>query len=168
MSRVDMPNSSRESGQHGGHAVHAGFQRHSAGQVGLRIQHDFGVPDARNSSPGEVGTGHVGEVLLRLQHGHVGVVQVQEGLQVGELIACAQLVQVRIGKLDSVPFRQGEDQLRFQRPLDVEVQLRHRQQLAGFFGNGFFGFSLSGLRALGFRELDPRLFLGGYGSIAEC
>ena len=126
ISRVEMPNSSPGSGQHRRHAVHAGLQRHPAGQVRLRIQHDLGMPDPGERRPGQVGPGHVGEVLLGLQHGHVGVVQVQEGLQVRELVARAQLVQVRVGQLDPVAFRQGEDQLRLQGSLDVQVEFRDR------------------------------------------
>ncbi len=89
--------------------------------------------------PGQVGPGHVREVLLRLQHGHVGVVQVQEGLQVRELVARAQLLQVRVGQFDPVAFRQREDQLRFQRSFNMQVQFRDRER-EGFTGLRFFRF----------------------------
>jgi hypothetical protein len=63
--------------------------------VGLRVHHDFRVPHPGSSGALQVRPGHVREVLLSLQHGHVGVVQVEEGLQVRELVPRPQLIQVR-------------------------------------------------------------------------
>ena len=88
---------------------------------------------------------------------------VEEGLQVRELVAGTQLVEVRVRQFDAIPFSQGENQLRFQGSLDVEVQFRHRQQLDGLFRRSSFGHSLFRRRSFG-----RGLFDVGYRSIAEC
>ena len=62
-----------------------------------------------------------------LQHGHVGVVQVQEGLQVGELVPLPQFVQACVREGDAVAFREGKDQFRLQGAFDVQVQFGYRQ-----------------------------------------
>ena len=53
----------------------------------------------RRGGPGQIGAGEVREVLLGPQHRHVGEVQVEERLQIGELVPRAQLVEVRVRQL---------------------------------------------------------------------
>lgn len=122
-------------GQHRCHAIHAGRQGHAAGQVRLRIEHDFGVPDPGERCPGQVRPGHVGEVLLGLQHSHIGVVKVQERLQIREFVAGAQFVQVCIRQPDSVAFRERKDQVGLKRSLDMQVEFRDRQRTVHLLGN---------------------------------
>ena len=92
-------------------------------RVGLGIEEDLGVPDIVRRGAAEVGEGEVVEVLLRLQHGGPGVIDVEEVLQVGEGVGRAHRLDVREGDLDPVAPGEGEHLLRLQRALDVQVQL---------------------------------------------
>ena len=79
---------------------------------------------------GEVRVREVGEVLAALQDLHVGVVEIEEFLQVAEVVPRSQVLDPRIGQADAVAPRQREDQLWLEGPLEVYVQLRprgHRQ-----------------------------------------
>lgn len=58
---------------------------HPAGGVRLEVEEDLGVPHPAAGGAAQVGAGEVGEVLLGAQHRHVGVVQVEEVLQPGEV-----------------------------------------------------------------------------------
>ncbi len=105
------------------HRVHAD----APGQVGLRIEEDLGVPHALRGGAGQIGVGEVREVPLGAQDGHQLVVQVQEGLEVGEAVGLAQGAGVGVGQGDTVAVGQLEGQLRFQGAFDVQVQFGYGQ-----------------------------------------
>ena len=63
------------------------------------------------------------EVLLGPEHRAVGVVDVEERLQVLEDVGAAEGVHVGVRQLDPVARRQLEHQFGLERPLDVHVQL---------------------------------------------
>src|SRR5690606_22382336 len=66
----------------------------------------------------------LGEVVPGPQNGGALVVDVEERLQVGEPVGPLHGFHVAEGELDAVSGRQVEHQLRFERALDVDVELR--------------------------------------------
>jgi len=62
------------------------LQPHAVGQVRLRVEEDLRPPHPGRGGAGEVGAGQVVEVRLDLQYPQVGVVQVEEGLKVTEVV----------------------------------------------------------------------------------
>ncbi|CAM5677551.1 hypothetical protein SFUMM280S_08902 [Streptomyces fumanus] len=97
------------------------------GEVGLRVEEDLRVPHALRGGAGEVGVGEVLEVPFGAQNGRQRVVQVQEGLEVGEAVRLAQGVRVGVREGDTVAGGQLESQLRLQGAFDVQVQFRYGQ-----------------------------------------
>src|SRR4029453_16552608 len=61
------------------------LERHAVAQVRLRVAEDLRAADPGGSGARQVGRGQVAEVLLGPQYRQVGVVDVEEGLQVGEV-----------------------------------------------------------------------------------
>ncbi len=113
--------------QPGGEAVDHRAQRHTVGEVGLRVEEDLGAPHVALIGPAEVRNRQLVEVLLAAQHPQVGVMQVEERLQVGERIPCPELVEIGGRKPGTVAGGQRQDHLWLQRPLDVHVQLGSRR-----------------------------------------
>ena len=105
-----------------------GRERDAAVRVRLRIEEDLGVAHAVGVRPLEVRPGEIVEVLLAEQDLGAFVVDVEEGLQAGELIRPADRLHRREAQPDSVALRQLEHQLGLERPFDVEVQLRLRNR----------------------------------------
>ena len=95
--------------------------------MGLRVEEDLGAPHVALIGPAEVGNRQLVEVLLAAQHLQVGVMQVEERLQVGERIPCPELVEIGGRKPGTVAGGQRQDHLWLQRPLDVHVQLGSRR-----------------------------------------
>ncbi len=122
--------------QRAGQAVDDGADRDAARGVRLRVEEDLGVPYALLLGTGEVGVGEVGEVVLGAQHGHQRVVEVQEGLEIGEGVGAAQLVLGGVGQRDAVALGEREGQLGLQGALDVQMQLRLGQRRGGGCGGG--------------------------------
>lgn len=117
-------------------AVDDGADRDAARGVRLRVEEDLGVPYALLLGAGEIGIGEVGEVVLGAQHGHQRVVEVQEGLEIGEGVGTAQFVLGGVRQLDAIALGEREGQLGFQSALDVQMQLRFGQRLVGGCGGG--------------------------------
>ena len=113
-------------GQRVVHALERGRRRDASAGVRLEVEEHLGPANAGASRPSEVGIGEVGEVLAVLQHGHVRVVQVEELLKVAELVARAELSDVRVRQRESVAPCQREDELGLEGPLQMYVQLRPR------------------------------------------
>jgi hypothetical protein len=107
----------------GGQARDHGRHRHAALGVRLRIEEQLGAQHPVGVGALEVRPGHVVEVLLVQQHAGPGVVDVEEGLQVGEGVGRAQRLDARIGEREPVPLRQRENEFRLERALDVDVEL---------------------------------------------
>lgn len=59
--------------------------------VGLWIEEDFGMVYVVGLCVGNVGGGYVVEVLFGVQYVGVGVVEIEEGLQVVEVVGCVQV-----------------------------------------------------------------------------
>ena len=89
--------------------------------VGLQVEEDLDVSDPCFTGSRQVRVGQVGKVLLCLQDLHVGVVEVQERLQVAEVIASSQIVDVSVGQSDGVPLAEGVDLVGFEGALEVKV-----------------------------------------------
>ena len=123
MSSTEMP--CRCSGCRGrvGQAANDGIEWYAARHVRLRVEEDLRVPDAVGRRPPQVGLGQVGEVLLGAEHARAGVVEVEERLEVGEVMGPSEGRHIRVRQPDPVALGQGEDQLRLQGALDVQVQL---------------------------------------------
>ena len=101
----------------------AGLEGDAALGVRLRVEEDLGMADALGGGLGQVGHGEVVEVLLGAEHGAVGVVDVQERLEVVEDVGATERGHVGVGQVHLVARRQLERQLRLERPFDVHVQL---------------------------------------------
>jgi hypothetical protein len=72
---------------------------------------------------GQVGRRHVVEILFLEQHAGARIVDVEERLQVAEIVGGTQRLDRVIGKGNGVSLRQCKYQFRFERSLDVDVQL---------------------------------------------
>src|SRR5262245_24118029 len=75
------------------------------------------------------------KVFLVTQHIGAGVVQVEEGLQVAGRVGAPQRVDRGVLQVDAMPAREGEDHLRLEGALDVEVELRLRDAADEAFGH---------------------------------
>ena len=93
------------------------------GGVCLGVEEHFGVDDAVGRRPRAVGEGEVVEVSLGPQHVGPLVVEVEEVLQAGEAVGGPERLDARERQGDAIPPRQGEQHLRFEAALDVDVQL---------------------------------------------
>ena len=116
--------------QRGVHALERFRRRHPSAGVCLEVEEHLSPADAGAGRACEVRVGEVGEVRAVLQDLHVGVVEIQELLQVAEVVPRSQVLDPRIGQADAVAPCQREDQLWLEGPLEVYVQLRprgHRQ-----------------------------------------
>ena len=91
--------------------------------MGLRVEEHLGVDHALGGRPLEIGQGELVEVLLGDEHGAAGVVEVEEGLEVGEDVGLPHGFDVGVGQVDAVAVGQGEHHLRLERAFDVEVEL---------------------------------------------
>jgi len=60
--------------------------------VGLRVEEDLGVADLVGPAPLQIGPGHVVEILRLEQHLRAGVVDIEKGLQVTEVVGRAHLI----------------------------------------------------------------------------
>jgi hypothetical protein len=100
-----------------------GRERDAAGRVALRVEEHLDVADIVGVRALEIGEGKVVEILLRDQHRHAEVVDVEKILQVAEAIRLPHRVDRRIRQADAVAARQRKHQLRLQAALDVDVQL---------------------------------------------
>jgi hypothetical protein len=100
---------------------------HSAFRMGLRVEEQLGAAHVVGRGTLEVRPCHVLEVLRRDEHGRTRVVDVEETLQVLECVSGAQSLHARIRKPQVVAPGKREDQLGFERTLDVNVQFRLRR-----------------------------------------
>jgi len=91
--------------------------------VGLGIEEHLNVHESLRRRPLEVGQSQIVEVRLGQEHGHAFVVLGEERGEIVEVVGCAHLVRRGIGQLEAVAGRQLELQLRFERALDVQVEL---------------------------------------------
>ncbi len=114
-------------GQRRGQPAEYLFQRHSVGQVRLRVEEDLGPAYSRRRGAGQIGAGQVVEVLLGPQHTQVRVVHVEKGLQAVELVLSAQFADVQGRHPGIVAGREADQQFGLKRALDVNVQLSDRQ-----------------------------------------
>ena len=114
-------------GQRGGEPGKHHLQWDAARQVLLKIEEDLSPPHAGAGRPGQVRGGQLVEVGLGAEHRNVAVVQIQERLQAGELVLGPELIGVGAGQRDPVAPGQPDEQLGFERALDVNMKLRCRQ-----------------------------------------
>ena len=103
--------------QHGG-------KRHAAGGVGLGVEEDLHVHHVIGNAALEIGPGEVEEILFVDEHAGTEVVEIEEGLQAVELIGGAQAVDIGPGQRHPVALAEGEHQLGFEGPLDMQVQFQ--------------------------------------------
>lgn len=92
----------------------------------LRIEEDLRVLDPIRVRPCEIGDHEVFEIILRLERPHQRIIEVEERLQVFELILGLELVDARPPQCNPVALGQRQCQIRFERPLDMQVQLAFR------------------------------------------
>ena len=105
-----------DAGEHGGHGDAAHGMR-------LRVEKKLDVTNIVSPRALDVGGGQVEEVLLGLQHGSTGVVEVEEGLQIGKLVGGAHFLHRSVRQGDAVLAGEREHHFRLERTLDVQMQL---------------------------------------------
>jgi hypothetical protein len=71
-------------------AVDDGLEGDAARGMGLRVEEDLGMAHIVGGGARQVGGGHVVEILLGQQHAGAGVINIEEGLQIGESVRLAQ------------------------------------------------------------------------------
>lgn len=105
----------RNAGEHG-------RQVDAAHGMRLRVKKQLDVTNVVSPSALDVGGGQVEEVLLGLQHGGTGVVEVEKRLQIGKLVGGAHLVHRRTRQLDAVTLGEREHHFGLERTLDMQMQ----------------------------------------------
>lgn len=80
------------------------------------------VCDAIGMRAAQVGQGQRMEIVLVAQHVGTGVVEIEEGLQVGKIVGRAQRLDVRVLERHAVLLGQREGQLGFERAFDMQMQ----------------------------------------------
>ena len=91
-------------------AVHEGvsdaryrrLEGEAAARVGLRVEEDLGVSHALGGRLLQVGQGQLVEILLLQEHAHAFVVEVEKGLEVGEVVGPARLLDGGVGEGEAV------------------------------------------------------------------
>src|SRR5262249_19000677 len=79
--------------------------------------------DTLAGRPLEVRPGEIVEVALVEQHAARRVVHVEERLKILELVRAPERLLVLVGQLEVVAPRHREREVRFERPLDVKMEL---------------------------------------------
>jgi EAL domain-containing protein (putative c-di-GMP-specific phosphodiesterase class I) len=91
--------------------------------VALRVEEHLDMPDIVGVRAFEVGPGQIIEILLRDEHGHGLIVDVEKVLQVAEPVRLPQRLDRWVGQADAVAARQREYHFGLEAALDVNVQL---------------------------------------------
>ena len=104
-------------------------ERDPAGGMPLRVEEHLDVPDIVGVCAFEIGPGQVIEILLRNEHGHGLIVDVEKVLQVAESVRLPQRLDRRIGQADAVAARQREHHFGLEASFDVNVQLTFGEPL---------------------------------------
>jgi len=97
--------------------------RNAALGVRLGIEERLDVANAVGVGSCQIRPGQVEEVLARDEHGAGRVVDVEERLQIAELVRRPDLLERAERQSDAVPGGQMKGQLRFERALQVDMQL---------------------------------------------
>jgi len=96
---------------------------YAAGEMALGIEKDLGMAQTLGLDLVEIGCRQIVEILLRQQHRHALVVEIEEVLQPGESIGSAQRGDIGIGQGDVVAPGQREHHLRLQCSFDMDMEL---------------------------------------------
>src|SRR5438874_6764202 len=104
-----------------------GFEGNAPVGVGLWIEEDLGVTHALRGGPLQVGPGQVVKIQLLKEYMAARVIDVEERLQVAEDVGTSNVFDRRIRQADAISPCQLEHQLRLERPLDMQMQLRLRE-----------------------------------------
>jgi hypothetical protein len=92
--------------------------------VGLWVEEHFGTAHVLGRGFPQVGPCQIVEVLFVEEHLGRFVINVQKGLEVAEVVGPAHLLRRGVPESDPVALGEREHQLRLQRTLDMDVQLR--------------------------------------------
>lgn len=103
------------------------LEGHASLGVNLRVEEDLGVDDVVLAGLQQIGPREVMKVRFPQEDSRTLVVDVQEGLQVAESISRASFLHRGVTQRNSVPLSQLEHELRFERALDVHVELGFRK-----------------------------------------
>ncbi|MND73926.1 hypothetical protein D3C80_655120 [compost metagenome] len=136
-----------------GDTVEHHFKGDATVGVGLRVEERFGVDNVLRLAALQVSPGQVVEILFGAQYVGATVIKVEEFLQVVEGVGCPQGFDIAPWQGDLVAFGQGEQQLRLQRTLQVQVQFSLGQGIKPVVHGGVssvhIAFILQCLQALG-------------------
>src|SRR5215207_10024832 len=111
--------------EHGAAYAHDNsLERHASAGVGLWVEEHFGTAHVLGRGFPQVGPCQIVEVLFVEEHLGRFVINVQKGLEVAEVVGAAHLLRRGVPESDPVALGEREHQLRLQRTLDMDVQLR--------------------------------------------
>ncbi len=110
-----------------GNAIQHGGKGDTAGSMRLGVKKNLGMANAVAVSPVQIGAGQIIEVFFDPEHGHAGIVEIQEFLKVAEVIGGAHVVDAVVGQVQAVAPGQRHHQFRLERALYVQVQFGLRQ-----------------------------------------
>jgi len=114
-------------GDGAGQTFDDGRERDATRRVALRVEEHLDVAHVVRVRALEIGPGKIVEILLRDQHGHALVVDVEKVLQIAEPIRLPHRFDRGIRQADAVAARQRKHQLRLEASFDVNVQLAFGQ-----------------------------------------
>jgi len=100
-----------------------GRERNSARGVALRVEEHLDVAHVVGMRALEIGPGEVVEILLRDQHRHALIIQIEKVLQVAETICLPHRFDRRVRQANAIAPRQREHQLRLEAAFHMDVQL---------------------------------------------
>ena len=106
-----------------GNAGHDGVEGNAAVRMALRIEEDLDMAHIVGPHPLEIGPGEIEEILFGHQHIHADIIDVEKVLQVGEIIGRPDLLDARVGDVQTIAPGQGKHQLGLQRAFQVQVKL---------------------------------------------
>ena len=110
-------------GQGAGDAADHVGDRHAARRVALGIKENLDMAHAIGGGAVEIGCRQIEEILLRQQHRHALIVDVEEILEVGEIIGGTDRFHTIKYEADAIALRQRKHHLRLQAAFNVQVQL---------------------------------------------
>ena len=88
----------------------------------LWVEEHLDVPHIVGARALQIGESQIVEILLRDQHGHALIIDVEKILQVAKPVGLAQRFNRGVGQADAVAAGEREHQLGFQAAFDVDMQ----------------------------------------------
>ncbi len=128
---------------------------HAARCVRLRIEENLYMYDSLFVGFAQVRPGERVKIFFVAQHCRARVIHIEKGLQIGKLIGVLQRLHRGIPQFYCMLLGEVEHHLRFERALDVQMQLRFRKRANEVF-DGMHGIRSSALIVVSSLQRLPR------------